>query len=144
MSIAVFLSAFLVTAAVAGPNQSAGACAALERQIANYRLSARDLSNFQRVAVYRRNARLDVLPGFPFCDGAKEAVAEVAQDKRTSALLKAGGMSAQTYVLQAWALIIASNPEIFSTGAQPTPLAMANRRFAEVHRRRIKDLLSAN
>lgn len=146
MSIAIFLSSFLLTSTAIDQGRAGGVCGGLEQQVASYRLSERDLATFRRVAVHRRSAGLDVLPGFPFCDGVSQAVAEIARDKRSSSLLGAGGMSAKAYVVAGWALIIASNPEVFVTPASSGPgtSSAANRRFAEQHRQEIRSLLFAN
>lgn len=145
MSIAILLSSFLLTSTVA-QERPGNVCAGLEQQVASYRLGDRDLAAFQQVAIYRRGAGLDVLPGFPFCDGLGQAVAEVARDKRSSSLLKERGMSAQSYVIAGWAFIMASNPEVFVTpaGSQAGTSFAANRRFAEQHRQKIRSLLFAN
>ena len=59
-----------------------------------------------KIAQQRRDASLDLLPGYPLCPNLDDAAAEVASSEQTSILLAEAGLDARSYVTGSWMIAV--------------------------------------
>jgi hypothetical protein len=79
--------------------------------VLHFSITESGFQTFREVAAYRQSARLEVLPGFPADPTLDRAVAELARDAGTTERLARAELTPRDYVLTAWAMILAHDPE---------------------------------
>jgi len=111
----------------------------VDRATGERRLIDIDWLAFSHVARDRIDRGLEPLPGMVGCPSIGAAAREVSEDRRSAALLRGLGQSAEDYMAVGWAVLAANDPEFF--GLPRTGVVAANARFIAARRAEVNALL---